>query len=56
MYTTENGSAYIGQVNEFLANDNFAATTMLVAQWIDVCPFSNSQCSEVISYLNDLSY
>ena len=56
--TTENGESYIDQVNEFLANetDDFIATTLLVAQWIDVCPYDNSRCSEVISYLNDFSY
>ena len=49
VYTTENGESYIDQVNEFLANetDDFIATTMLVAQWIDVCPFGNRFCSEV---------
>ena len=55
VYTAENGSAYIEQVNEFLANietctDNFTSTSMLVAQWIDVCPYGNSQCNEVIIY------
>ena len=41
VYTTENGSSYIDQVNEFLANgtDNFIASMLLVAQWIDVCPY-----------------
>ena len=53
VYTEENGSAYIEQVNEFLANietDNFTSTSMLVAQWIDVCPYGNSQCNEVIRH------
>ena len=41
MYTTENGASYIDQVNEFLSNetDNFIASMLLVAQWIDVCPY-----------------
>ena len=60
VYTTENGLSYIDQVNEFLANgtDNFNASMLLVAQWIDVCPFGyddddyyyddyDNQCSEV---------
>ena len=52
VYTTEYGAAYIEQVNEFLATtdhetDDFTATTILVAQWMDVCPYGNSQCSEV---------
>ena len=55
VYTSESGSDYIELVNEFLANintetDGFTATSMLVAQWIDVCPISNSQCSEVIRH------
>ena len=51
VYTTENGSSYIDQVNEFLANgtDNFIASMLLVAQWIDVCPTGDNQCSEVIN-------
>ena len=51
MYTTENGSSYIDQVNEFLASgtDNFNASMLLVAQWIDVCPIDDDQCSEVIN-------
>ena len=51
MYTTENGSSYIDQVNEFLSNgtDNFIASMLLVAQWIDVCPYYDNQCSEVIN-------
>ena len=51
MYTTENGSSYIDQVNEFLSNgtDNFIASMLLVAQWIDVCPYGDAQCSEVIN-------
>ena len=55
VYTTENGSAYIDQVNEFLATTetgNFIATSMLIAQWIGVCPYGNSQCTEVMYYLN----
>ena len=51
MYTTENGSSYIDQVNEFLANgtDNFIASMLLVAQWTDVCHIIDYQCSEVIN-------
>ena len=51
MYTTENGSSYIDQVNEFLASgtDSFIASMLLVAQWIDVCHFDYEQCSEVIN-------
>ena len=56
VYTIENGSSYIDQVNEFIhvatstveaIDINFNATTMLVSQWINVCPFGNQQCSEV---------
>ena len=47
VYTTENGSSYIDQVNAFLYNQTFTATMILVAQWIDVCPFGNQYCSEV---------
>ena len=59
VYTAENESAYIEQVNEFLANietANFTATSMLVAQWIDVCPYGNSQCNEVIIYYYNFGY
>ena len=51
MYTTEYGSSNIDQVNEFLANgtDNFIASMLLVAQWIDVCRYGDAQCSEVIN-------
>ena len=60
VYSTKSrlhGSDYIVEVNKFLANntDNFTATTILVAQWINVCPFA-TLCSEVISYLNDFGY
>ena len=57
VYTTENGESYIDQVNEFLANetDGFIATTILVAQWIDVCPFGNHFCSEVPKLHNSTS-
>ena len=55
MYATEDGDCYVDLVNGFLANqlktNNFTATTILVAQWIDVCPIDNAQCSEVIIYL-----
>ena len=54
VYTIESGSSYIDQVNEFIhvatveaIDINFNATTMLVSQWINVCPFGNQQCSEV---------
>ena len=53
VYTNESRSDYIELVNEFLANtetDDFTATSMLVAQWIDVCPYGNSQCNEVIRH------
>ena len=53
VYANESGSDYIELVNEFLANnetDDFTATSMLVAQWIDVCPYGNSQCNEVIRH------
>ena len=52
MYTTENGSSYIDQVNEFLdntENGTFTATTILVAQWIDVCSIDDYLCFEVIT-------
>ena len=53
VYTYENESAYIELVNRFLTNtktDHFTATSMLVAQWIDVCPIGNSQCNEVVRH------
>ena len=53
VYTTDNGSSYVDQVNEFLANtenDQFIATMVLVAQWIDVCSIENHLCSEVNGY------
>ena len=61
MYTVynESGSDYIELVNEFIANtetDDFTATSMLVAQWIDVCPFGSSQCNEVIRHYYDFNY
>ena len=52
VYTTENGASYIDQVNKFLSNrtaDNFNASMLLVAQWINVCPTDDNQCSEVIN-------
>ena len=52
-YTTEDGVSYIDQVNEFLGNTEsgtFTATMILVAQWLDVCPFGDNQCSEVLGY------
>ena len=57
-YTIESRSDYIELVKEFLANEteDFTATTMLVAQWIDVCPYNNRRCREVTSYLNDFGY
>ena len=49
-----NGDCYVDLVNKFLANelktDSFTATSMLVAQWIDVCPYGNSRCNEVIRH------
>ena len=54
VYTTGNinGDCYVDLVNKFLVNeletDSFTATSMLVAQWIDVCPYGNSRCNEVI--------
>ena len=51
VYTTENGSSYIDQVNEFLdntENGTFTATMILVAQWIDVCSIDDYLCFEVI--------
>ena len=59
VYTTESGPAYIEQVNAYLAHNEtgrFTATSMLVAQWMDVCPYGNEQCSEVIRYLCDFGY
>ena len=50
VYTTESGSSYIDEVNKFLdntENGTFTATMILVAQWIDVCPYGNENCSEV---------
>ena len=49
VYTTENGASYIDQVNEFLANgaDNFIASMLLVAQWIDLCPSYNRKCKVI---------
>ena len=50
VYTAENGSFYIDQLYEFLSNTgqgSFTASMIVVAQWIDVCPYSNSFCSEV---------
>ena len=54
-YTTEDGVSYIDQVNEFLGNTStgsgtFTATMILVAQWLDVCPFGDNLCSEVLGY------
>ena len=49
VYTTENGSSYIDQVNKFLddtENEMFTATMILVAQWIDVCSIEDL-CFEV---------
>ena len=51
VYTTENGSSYIDQVNAFLdntKNETFTATMILVAQWIDVCSINDYLCFEVI--------
>ena len=59
VYTNESGPDYIDLVNEFIANtetNDFTATSMLVAQWIDVCPYGNSQCNEVIRHCYDFNY
>ena len=56
VYTTRSGPAYIEQVNRFLTQnkaEGFAASTILVAQWIDVCSYYANTCSEVISYFYD---
>ena len=40
----------IALVNNFLASNisvSFSAGWILVAQWIDVCPYRNSDCSNV---------
>ena len=50
VYTTDNGSAYIEQMNEFITNTeavDFTAIMMLVAQWKDVCHFEDDMCNEV---------
>ena len=50
VYTTVNGSFYIDQIEEFLNNNghgNFTASMIIVAQWIDVCPYLDNSCSEV---------
>ena len=51
VYTTDNGSSTIDQVNKFLANTEsgmFEATTILVAQWIDVCPIHDYLCQDSV--------
>ena len=60
-YTTDmyNGATYINEVNRFLATTeggNFIATSLLVAQWIDVCPFGNNQCTEVMHSTTLINY
>ena len=32
---------------------NFEASWLLVARWIDVCPYGNSNCDEVRTCIND---
>ena len=51
VYTTENGPSYIDQVNAFLYNQTFTATMVLVAQWIDVCPYGDSTCSKASCFI-----
>ena len=58
LVTTQNDSVgSIALVNNFLASNisvNFSADWILVAQWVDVCPYGNSDCtnvSYVCSYL-----
>ena len=58
LITTQNDSVgSIALVNNFLASNisvSFSADWILVAQWLDVCPFGNSDCtnvSYVCSYL-----
>ena len=43
---------------EELENDEFNATWLLVARWIDVCPFGDSSCSKVkfLIHINILTY
>ena len=51
LVTTQNDSVgSIALVNNFLASNisvSFSADWILVAQWIDVCPFGNSECTNV---------
>ena len=48
--TKTDGSSLINEVDEFLTVNKsviFNATMIVVAQWIDVCPYGDSFCSEV---------
>ena len=51
LVTTQNDSVgSIALVNNFLASNisvSFSADWILVAQWMDVCPFGNSDCTNV---------
>ena len=51
LVTTQNDSVgSIALVNNFLASNisvSFSADWILMAQWLDVCPYGNSNCANV---------
>ena len=48
--TTDNGLSIINQVDTYLSNNqsiSFSADQILVAKWLNVCPFGNRLCSNI---------
>ena len=48
--TPDNGLSIINQVDKYLSNNqsiSFSADWILVAKWLNVCPFGNGLCSNI---------
>ena len=55
IFNSTSSSNVIQQVNNFVSlevNLTFSADWILVVQWLNVCPFSNSQCNGINVSLN----
>ena len=54
--TPDNGLSIINQVDTYLSNNqsiSFSADWILVAKWLNVCPFGNNLCSNIqVNYFN----
>ena len=54
--TPDNGLSIINQVDTYLSNIqsiSFSADWILVAKWLNVCPYGNNLCSNIqVNYFN----